>query len=133
MLGATNITSKGLLQLCRRMPLTELHMGKKTVDQEGKRNSKYSDEGAVIVARNLPNLQSLWTDDIELGVEGLAAVALHFAEMVNLSLSGNRSIVLGCSSVGRMANLRKLYLGTDELTQLAPTWRTGRLSSSPVD
>ena len=55
-LGKTNITQGGLLTLCR-LELTSLDIGKVTSDIG---ENSYGDEGTLIVARHLPNLQQLW-------------------------------------------------------------------------
>ena len=55
-LDSTKITRGGLLALCR-LKLTYLSMGKLISNIE---RNNYGDEGALVVARHLPNLQELW-------------------------------------------------------------------------
>jgi len=68
----------------------------------------YCDEGAVIVARHLPHLRTLWAEDCELGWEAAAAISNNLPELEELWLIHDTEIMQGWSTIGRLPKLKEL-------------------------
>jgi len=118
------MSTAGLLALCRGLAgLTDLRISTPTVNIGG---NKYCDEGAVIAARHLPRLQTLWALTCELGWEAAAAVSNSLPEMETLYVDWNRGVQQGCATLGRLPRLKQLFISSFKLTQATPEWQAGQ-------
>ena len=113
-LGATNITQRGLLTLCR-LNLTVLNICKAIGNIE---YDKYGDEEASVVARHLPNLESLRADNNKLGWEGAAVIASSLTKLGSLYICNNETI--GKATLARLSLLKELYARTCDSMQIIP-------------
>ena len=111
-----------------RLKLTLLNIGKVMSNIE---SNSYGDEGAAVVARNIPGLQDLRFGWNQLGWEGVCAIANSLTELETLSINNNEEVSQGVTPLGRLPILQDLDAGTCDSMQIIPKRRTGLQSHSP--
>ena len=109
----TKITIIGFLALCQ-LNLTELNIGQCTINLG---SNGYGDYGALLLARHIPKLETLWLRSSGLGAEGVGAIADNLTKLETFMVSLNEEVMQGIGLLGRLPSLRKLDACIYELTR----------------